>query len=742
MDFQEKEYAVRTLILNVWNVLHPNNIDIILPGLLRIANKYDKDPAYFNDQKDNHSENEIKFSHITYYANKFLVENRYQTFTIPKKDGGERIIHAPHPRLKSILRAFVKILNILYYPQKEAMGFVPGRSIKDNAKLHQGANYIYNIDLKDFFHRFDRKKVKYALMKPPFSLHGEKEPIAFRLACLFTHPIQETKSKEQPLDVLPQGSPASPILTNIMCKRMDRRLSGLAKRFGLKYSRYADDITFSADYNIFNEEVFQHEHKRIINLEGHTINEKKVRLQGKGNRQEVTGLVVNEKVNISRKFVKNLRAYIYRMERYGLDEAQNIYLKYIDNQSRSNKGKPDIKNVVAGKLEFMRMVKGNTDSTFKKLYLRYAKVVGISIEENYFKEDESSRVTEENKWNENIPNVDDLIKKGEYKKKTTNTTRDRKNHKNVDHHHPKATAAFIIDMWFEDNFGFKELSHGPDFSGFDNSPDKLLDKLKSHPNFIYHFKGNRLTNFKPINSQLQQSVVEVIEVFEKDGIPYYNSTKKHPYNESNKNYYNRLFRFKKNTRFGSANEYTKFDDFLENVFSKLNKKDSIPFSRDNIEFKPEEQRSFSLMMGRIPTWIESFKRALIYIFQGIVDHSNIDGKTENIWTRKKVEISIKKIDEDKCLFSVKDKNSISDCSPNYILKKIFSSKAYQKDMRHLCDWDIHYDHDNGNSQNSYALKILNKNDKMDGLEKIKDRHKEIPYSGKGFIHYLTFYGIQ
>ena len=150
-------------------------------------------------------------------------------------------------------------------------------------------------------------------MYEPFNLNGKKEPLAFLLASLCTHPFEidgEVKT------VLPQGSPTSPTLTNILCRKLDRRLTGLAYRFGATYTRYADDITFSSPHNIYTDEAFNKELKRIIEEDQKlVINPKKTRLQKAGYRQEATGLIVNEKVNVRRRYVKQIRMWLYYWEK-------------------------------------------------------------------------------------------------------------------------------------------------------------------------------------------------------------------------------------------------------------------------------------------------------------------------------------------------------------------------------------------------------------------------------------------
>ncbi len=318
----------------------------------------------------------VQLKSLTYYANPEFCKNRYTTFTIKKKSGADRTIHAPVKGLKSILRPLNFVLQCIYEPHKAATGFVLDKSIVDNARKHVGHHYVFNLDLKDFFHSFDRNRVKMGFMYEPFNLKEDKEPLAFLLASLCTHPFDvdgEIKT------VLPQGSPTSPTITNILCRKLDRRLTGLANRFGAKYSRYADDITFSSPHNIYNDEDFQKELKRIIEEDQKlVINPDKTRLQKAQYRQEATGLIVNDKVNVRRRYVKQIRMWLYYWEKYGYEKAEQIFKRdYIADKGHVKKGKPDLINVLDGKLEFLKMVKGDMDGAYVKLKERFDSLAGV-----------------------------------------------------------------------------------------------------------------------------------------------------------------------------------------------------------------------------------------------------------------------------------------------------------------------------------------------------------------------------
>ena len=310
---------------------------------------------------------------LTYYANPELCKKRYSQFKVKKKSGGERIINAPVKGLKSILRALNLVLQCVYEPHKAATGFVSNKSIVDNARIHCGNQNVFNLDLKDFFHTFDRNRVKMGFVFEPFNLSAEREPLAFLLASLCTHPFEVNGEIKT---VLPQGSPTSPTITNILCNKLDRRLNGLANRYGAKYSRYADDITFSSHHNIYKDEEFQKELKRIIEDDQRLIiNPSKTRLQKTAYQQEVTGLIVNEKVNVRQRYLKQIRMWIYYWEKYGYEKAQQIFERdYRTDKGHVKKGKPNLINVLDGKLEFLKMVKGIEDATYVALRFRFEKM--------------------------------------------------------------------------------------------------------------------------------------------------------------------------------------------------------------------------------------------------------------------------------------------------------------------------------------------------------------------------------
>lgn len=302
--------------------------------------------------------------------------HRYHSFQIPKKKAGEfRQIDAPNKALKSIQQVLNNILQTVHQPHHAAMGFVQGRSVATNARVHVGMKYVYNIDLKDFFPSITSGRIHARLKAAPFSINDKVASMIADLCC-----NKDTEGKS----VLPQGAPTSPTLTNIICENLDKKLSKLASVYGLRYTRYADDITFSGMYNAFEEGgKFLQSMRHIVEEEEHFhINPAKTRLTHRGMRQEVTGLTVNEKPNVSRTYVKQLRTMLHIWEKQGLAAAQESFEKhYTPKVDKTDKPVPHIENVIGGKLLYMKMVKGGEDSTFQSLKSRYLQLTSTEFSE-------------------------------------------------------------------------------------------------------------------------------------------------------------------------------------------------------------------------------------------------------------------------------------------------------------------------------------------------------------------------
>lgn len=326
----------------------------------------------------------FRIRQLNYYINTASKGNSYQTFQIKKKAGGTRTIFAPNEGLKAIQSCLSLILGTLYQANASATGFVRGRSIFDNAKIHVGQHYVFNIDLKDFFPSIDQARVWGRLKLAPFNL-GEKngrQILANIIAKLCCHEFDVERMdvsgewKKEKRSVLPQGAPTSPVISNLICEKLDKRLVGIAKRFGLKYSRYADDITFSSLHYVYHRQGdFFKEVERVINDQNFHIKESKTRIQGEGYRQEVTGLVVNDKVNVRKRYVKELRKWLYLWETYGYEKTYVFFrISYLKDGRSNASSKPDMSKVMAGKLDFLKMIRGAQDPLYRKLLDRFQKL--------------------------------------------------------------------------------------------------------------------------------------------------------------------------------------------------------------------------------------------------------------------------------------------------------------------------------------------------------------------------------
>lgn len=309
--------------------------------------------------------------HLNYFIHPARNKKNYKTFHIPKKSGGVRDISAPKALLKSFLTYTNKLLQAFYEAPECVTGFVPGKSVVDNAERHIGMNYIFNTDLKDFFPSITKSRVWATLKHPPFRFN---DTIADAVAGLCCTEVEIDGKKRW---VLPQGSPCSPVLTNIVCRNLDRQLLRLAKKYRLRYSRYADDITFSGNRDVFRPEgEFRQELNAVIGSQRFTVNEKKTRLQKKSERREVTGLVVSDRVNVAREYVRDIENLLYIWERYGETDAYAKFLAHHPLKHNLHQRKPNLHSVLLGKLLYLRMVKGPDSEVWRRLQRRFDKLTG------------------------------------------------------------------------------------------------------------------------------------------------------------------------------------------------------------------------------------------------------------------------------------------------------------------------------------------------------------------------------
>lgn len=247
----------------------------------------------------------------------YTAKSFYRYFSINKVSGGIREISEPLPSLKEIQRWILD--NILYKCEvsKFAKGFVPEKSIKENARFHRKQPKVLSLDIENFFPSIGAGRV-YNFY---FRLGYQK-----KLAHLLTKLCTLEGS-------LPQGAPTSPALSNLVSLRLDKRLSGLALKEKIRYSRYADDITFSGDFDEGRLIKFT---RKVLADEGYRLNEKKTRLMEQHQRQEVTGIVVNQYLQAPRTTRRELRKTMHYIKKYGIEShiqfnqiTQANYVKHL-----------------------------------------------------------------------------------------------------------------------------------------------------------------------------------------------------------------------------------------------------------------------------------------------------------------------------------------------------------------------------------------------------------------------------
>jgi len=294
----------------------------------------------------------VSYGRLVYHIYFVSESNRYKTFEIPKRSGGVRQISTPRTSLKIIQWRLNQVLQAVYDPKPSAHGFVPNKNIVTNAQAHAKKRYVLNLDLEDFFPSINFGRVRGMFMGVPYQLNSNVATVLAQICC---HNNQ-----------LPQGAPTSPTITNMICAKMDSQLQRLAKACKATYTRYGDDITFSTTLKEFPEslaKVVPEEGEEKVTLgepllgiiaeNGFQINENKIRLQTKGNHQEVTGLTTNQFPNVDRKFVRQIRAMLHAWQKFGLQAAEKEHReKYRNKEKFPGKNESTFKEVLRGKIVY------------------------------------------------------------------------------------------------------------------------------------------------------------------------------------------------------------------------------------------------------------------------------------------------------------------------------------------------------------------------------------------------------
>lgn len=243
---------------------------------------------------------------IKLYSISNNIENNYKIFKIKKKNGKYRTIYEPNYTLKNIQR---KILNNILNNKsisEFAKAYKKGISLKENAKTHLNKNIILKLDIENFFENINFTKVHNTC----FQIEYFPQEIGILLTNLCTYN-----------GYIPQGAPTSSYISNLVMKDFDEYIGKICKDKNIAYTRYSDDLTFSGDFNPSN--IIKIVRKELLKL-GLKINNKKTCIIKKGNRQTVTGIVVNQKLQVVTSYRKEIRKQIYYIKKYGIKSHLNF----------------------------------------------------------------------------------------------------------------------------------------------------------------------------------------------------------------------------------------------------------------------------------------------------------------------------------------------------------------------------------------------------------------------------------
>ena len=226
-------------------------------------------------------------------------EKYYEKKYIPKKDGTKRKLLVPNKTLKliqkNILNHILKRLEVSSY----ACAYVPTRSLKDNTSVHVGQKIVLKLDIKNFFQNITFEQL-YSVL--PNTIFPPSVKVLLLKLCTYE-------------DYLPQGAPTSPYLSNLVMKNFDNYIGEYCLKQNIHYTRYSDDLTFSGDFDV---KKLKNKVDAFLDVLGFSLNEKKTRVLRRNQRQVITGIVVNEKINVSKKIRRKIRQEMYYINKYGI----------------------------------------------------------------------------------------------------------------------------------------------------------------------------------------------------------------------------------------------------------------------------------------------------------------------------------------------------------------------------------------------------------------------------------------
>lgn len=643
-------------------------------------------------------------------------QQMYSTFRIPKKNGGFRRIEAPHGNLLLVQQVLSDFLQSMFIPKIAANGFVRGRSIVTNAAAHVNKKYVLNIDLKNFFPSISESRIRKVIQLPPLNFSEEIAEFITEL-CTFKRR-------------LPQGAPTSPVLSNIVCQALDRKIIRLGqKRFGrFHYSRYADDLTFSSNKE-FPDELLE-AIKRVVHSEGFRLNPKKTRLLTQSDAQVVTGLVVNKKINVPRKFVRELRALLYSWKHDGYELANKKFIFYRILQKQASDLSPKRKKelvqkfikssislklpravllkTIEGRLAFMKSVKGAKDSIYKKYHALY-----LELSVNYLRGVNTDTFTLETKM---TPEVKESVNKGVREEVKEEVSKKEKS-RIWGPHSPLYTAEIFSYFRTTNETGLRELVHTPT----DPVQFELHDYVDRAKKFLNERRFPDKDNWIPI--KIWGVIKSLVELYDKEGLVYWDKNRKHPF-LSDEKFTHKIQALKKKIRFGQIKEETTLiTSVLENIAKKK------PIQLNFLKDKEALNATFDVM-----TSVESVRNVLEKVFENIVKHAG-RLKIDETKMSNKVDIDVNLREDNNQWYVVLTINHInSKCRgvPEILGNGDFSSM--KETLWSLCHWTVKAMF---SDNKSYCIRFLS-----DETKSIKEENYIECLESEtvdGFIHEFKFF---
>ena len=655
-------------------------------------------------------------------------EQYYSSKEIPKRNGKTRTIHAVHGRLRILQKVAYNWLSENYSPKSPAKGFIPGGGIIENAKIHRNKKLVICFDLKDFFPSITFARVQGMFMSYPFEFSKAKATLFAQICCL----PDENGS-------IPQGGVTSPYISNMICRRLDERMQKLAIKHRMRYSRYADDLSFSTNDNV-NFKKFKKIVAKIIKNEHFELNDKKTRLLTKSDRQAVTGIVVNEGLNVNRRYIRSLRATLYNCYKDGvLSQIEKepkfkspwnscppiykgeygIYIKYKNNEP--------IKSIYDAKEIFMQHLFGRIQ------FIRHVAQSNKGLNIDHYQ-----------KRNDIYINLLEMFEKVRSKEKITGQIKvqakialfqdqDRDLLKELEQYSPKQLNEFVLEKKNDDpRFFVKTFPTGqidkyrkeviefvkypkPDINKVMDYLNQLIDSDSHVLGKLVHDNNVSMHDFNNFRYQLEKDKRFFPKRFREDLDKFINTDIMQFIRDKDINFNtfsdesfvsNTVHPFKKGTRFANVTGNVQADEtdlvnLIETLFKQAEASQTRQLNYDISELRPL----------KFYTHVPSIKYALNRIIQSMFDNSN--GSVIKC-----------KIDPDNYILEISDDNiDPLSFSPN----RNFLSGKLRTAIFHLnalCEYYIEANFSDGGWQNINMMK----NEVNDSEERT------------GFTHILKFHG--